>query len=149
MLEWWFCQHLLVEGKGLVWWTCCGWQTDLHDRIQPVNVLGLRSDFKDLVTSLSTKVDPISYIDLHSSLLTHEFLHKATLQLAVTTPLLPTPTQQPAAFFVQHHSNFNTGRQGCLCGGWRHNNRNNSYHGNGSAQNFSTHIYTSGQQFGQ
>jgi hypothetical protein len=40
---------------------------------------GLRSDFKDLVTSLSTKVDPISYIDLHNHLLTHEFLYKASL----------------------------------------------------------------------
>jgi hypothetical protein len=69
---------------------------------------GLRSEFKDLVTSLSTKADPISYIDLHSSLLTHKFLHKATLQPTITAPLLPTPTQQPAAFFVQNHSGFNT-----------------------------------------
>jgi hypothetical protein len=37
---------------------------------------GLRSKFKDLVTSLSTKADPISYTDLLSGLLTHEFLHK-------------------------------------------------------------------------
>jgi len=35
---------------------------------------GLRSEFKDLVTSLSTKADPISYTDLHSSLLTHKLL---------------------------------------------------------------------------
>jgi len=97
---------------------------------------GLRSDFKDLVTSLFTKADPISYTDLHSSLLTHEFLHKAALQPAVTAPLLPTPTQQPTALFVQHHSGF--------CGGWKNNNHNNAYrgnHGNGS--------YTSCQQFGQ
>jgi hypothetical protein len=52
---------------------------------------GLRSEFKDLVTSLSTKADPISYTDLHSSLLTYEFFHKAALQPAVTAPLLPTP----------------------------------------------------------
>ena len=63
---------------------------------------GLRSEFKDLVTSLSTKDAPISYTDLHSSLLTHEFLHKASLQPYVTAPLLPTLTQPPAAFFVQH-----------------------------------------------
>jgi hypothetical protein len=69
---------------------------------------GLRSEFKDLVTSLSTKDAPITYIDLHSSLLTHEFLHKASLQPSVIAPLLPTPTQQPAAFFVQHQS----GRRG-------------------------------------
>jgi len=71
---------------------------------------GLHSDFKDLVTNLFTKADPISYTDLHSSLLTHEFLHKAALQPAVTAPLLPTPTQQPTAFLVQHHSGFNTAR---------------------------------------
>ena len=62
---------------------------------------GLHSDFKDLVTSLSTKADPISYTDLHSHLLTHEFLHKASLHPAVTAPLLPTPSQQPFAFFGQ------------------------------------------------
>jgi hypothetical protein len=62
---------------------------------------GLRSDFKDLVTSLSTKADPISYTDLHSHLLTHEFLHKASLHPAVTAPLLPTPSQQPSVFFGQ------------------------------------------------
>jgi len=71
---------------------------------------GLRNDFKDLVTSLFTKADPSSYTDLHSSLLTHEFLHKAALQPAVTAPLLPTPTQQPTAFLVQHHFGFNTAR---------------------------------------
>jgi len=65
---------------------------------------GLRSEFKDLVTSLSTKDAPISYTDLHSSLFTHEFLHKASLQPSVTAPLLPTPTRQPATFFVQHQS---------------------------------------------
>jgi hypothetical protein len=73
---------------------------------------GLRSEFKDLVTSLSTKDALISYTNLHSSLLTHEFLHKASLQPSVTAPLLPTPTQQPTAFFVQHQSGFNTGRRG-------------------------------------
>jgi len=53
---------------------------------------GLRSDFKDHVTSLSTKANPILYTDFYSSLLTHEFLHKASLQLVVIAPLLPTPT---------------------------------------------------------
>jgi hypothetical protein len=54
---------------------------------------GLRSEFKDLVTSLSIKDAPITYTDLHSSLLTYEFLHKASLQPSVTAPPLPTPTQ--------------------------------------------------------
>ena len=53
---------------------------------------GLHNDFKDLVTSLSTKVDLISYINLHNNLLTHEFLHKTSLQPVVTSPLLPPPT---------------------------------------------------------
>jgi hypothetical protein len=48
---------------------------------------GLRSDFKNLVTSLSTKADPISYTNLHNTLITHEFLHKAALQPAVTSHL--------------------------------------------------------------
>ena len=39
---------------------------------------GLQGEFKDLVTSLVTKVEPISYVDLHSYLLTHEFLHKTS-----------------------------------------------------------------------
>jgi hypothetical protein len=63
---------------------------------------GLYSEFKDLVISLSTKDDPISYTDLHSSLLTHEFLHKAFIQPSVTALLLPTPMQQPTVFFMHH-----------------------------------------------
>jgi hypothetical protein len=108
---------------------------------------GLHNDFKNLVTKFSTKADPISYTDLHNSLLTHEFLHKAALQPAVTAPLLPTSTQQPVAFFVQHHSGFSTGRQGHFLGAWRNNSRINFYRGNGNglAQNFCTHSYTSGQ----
>jgi hypothetical protein len=106
---------------------------------------GLRSEFKDLVTSLSTKADLIFYTDLHSSLLTHEFLHKAALQPTITTPLLPTPTQQLAAFFMQNHSDFNNAKRGCFCGGWRNNNNhNNAYCGNNG-----NNSYTSGQQFGQ
>jgi hypothetical protein len=105
----------------------------LEDVDETVSILyvfrGLRNDFKDLVTSLSTKVDPISYTDLHSSLLTYEFLYKASLQPAITTPMLPTPTQQSAAFFVQHHSGFSTSRRGHFRGGWRHNNHRNYYRG--------------------
>jgi hypothetical protein len=40
---------------------------------------GLCGEFKDLVTSLVTKAEPLSYVDLHSHLLTHEFLHKTSL----------------------------------------------------------------------
>jgi hypothetical protein len=41
---------------------------------------GLRGEFKDLVMSLITKAKPLSYADLHSHLLIHEFLHKKSLQ---------------------------------------------------------------------
>jgi hypothetical protein len=37
---------------------------------------GLRGEFKDLVTSLITKAEPLLYVDLHNHLFTHEFLHK-------------------------------------------------------------------------
>jgi hypothetical protein len=40
----------------------------------------LCGEFKDLVTSLIIKVEPLSYIDLYSHLLIHEFLHKNSLQ---------------------------------------------------------------------
>ena len=51
---------------------------------------GLQGEFKDLVTSLITKAEPLSYADLHSHLLTHEFLHKSSA--AIHAPLLPTPS---------------------------------------------------------
>jgi histone deacetylase 1/2 len=114
---------------------------------------GLRSKFKDLVTSLSTKADPISYTDLHNQLLMHEFMNKASIHPAVTAPLLPTPSQQPSAFFGQRQSGSNAGRRGRFRGGWRPNHRS-SYCGNhgygyGSAQNFSPTNSVSGSQFGQ
>ena len=92
---------------------------------------GLRSDFKDLVTSMSIKVDPISYTNLHSHLLTHEFLHKASLHPTVTAPLLPTPSQQPSTFFGQRQFGSSTGRRGRFCRGWRQCNRsyNRGNHG--------------------
>jgi len=51
-----------------------GWPVSLDDFNLYV-FRGLRGEFKDLVTSLVTKVEPLSYADLHSHLLTHEFLH--------------------------------------------------------------------------
>ena len=83
---------------------------------------GLRGEFKDLVTSLITKAKPLSYDDLHSHLLTHEFLHKNSFHsmdvapsmlsssLPQQPPLLPTP--QPSAHLVMSHhsSNFSCNR---------------------------------------
>jgi hypothetical protein len=112
---------------------------------------GLRSDFKDLVTNLSTKADPISYTELHSHLLTHEFLHKGSLHPAVTAPLLPTPSQQPSVFFGQRQFGSSNGRKGRFRGGWRQSNRsyNHGNHGYSSDSNFSTNSYGSSLKFGQ
>jgi hypothetical protein len=62
---------------------------------------GLRGEFKDLVTSLVTKAESLSYADLHSHLLTHEFLHKSSLpSLAANPPLLPTPSLLSSAYLA-------------------------------------------------
>jgi len=60
---------------------------------------GLRGEFKNLVTSLITKAEPLSYADLHSHLLTHEFLHKSSA--AIHAPLLPTPSIPSSALVAQ------------------------------------------------
>jgi hypothetical protein len=77
---------------------------------------GLRGEFKDLVTSLITKEEPLSYADLHSHILTHEFLHKNSFHsmaaasfllysssLPQQPPLLSTP-QFSAHHDMSHHS---------------------------------------------
>jgi hypothetical protein len=75
---------------------------------------GLRREFKDLVTSLVTKTKPLSYVDLHSHLLTHEFLHKTPLSsigsTIINTPLLPTPNTPPTVFFSHRQSPGNFAR---------------------------------------
>ena len=94
---------------------------------------GLRGEFKDLVTSLITKAEPLSYADLHSHLLTHEFLHKnsfhsmavgsssspllSSSSLPQQPPLLPTPQ------ISAHHAMTNHSRnRGCYRGNWHPNN---------------------------
>ena len=63
---------------------------------------GLHGEFHDLVTSLSTKSDPLSYSELHSHLSTHEFIHRSSISSSLTTgPLLPTPTQPPSVCAAQ------------------------------------------------
>ncbi|XP_073266434.1 uncharacterized protein [Populus alba] len=90
---------------------------------------GLCSDFKDLVTSLSTQADPLSHSDLHSYLLTHEYLNKSSLQSTLGSPmiapLLPTPSHPMASAFLTQRSGF--GGSSCHSyrgrgrhrGGWR------------------------------
>jgi hypothetical protein len=104
---------------------------------------GHRGEFCDLVTSLSTKVEPLPYSELRIDLSIHEFLHRSSLQsISTVAPLLPTPTQLPSVFATQRgFSGFNgsdssphqgRGRHG----GWR-NPRSNfnefsgqTFHGN-------------------
>jgi hypothetical protein len=88
---------------------------------------GFHGEFKDLVTSLITKAESLSYADLHRHLLTHEFLRKNSLHsidailsplsslLLSQPPLLPTP--QPSAHLAMsyHNSNFSHNR-GRSCG---------------------------------
>jgi len=81
---------------------------------------GLRGEFKNLVTSLITKAKPLSYADLHSHLLTHEFLHKSSA--AIHAPLLPTPSTPSSALVAQRQTFGNSGRsRGRFNGGWRPN----------------------------
>ena len=81
---------------------------------------GLRGEFKDLVTSLITKTEPLSYTDLHSHLLTHEFLHKSFA--AIHAPLLPTPSTPSSTLVVQRQTFGNSGRsRGRFNGGWHPN----------------------------
>jgi hypothetical protein len=80
----------------------------------------LRGEFKDLVTSLITKAEPLSYADLHSHLLAHEFLHKSSA--AIHVPLLPTPSTPPSILAVQRQTFGNSGRsKGRFNGGWHPN----------------------------
>jgi hypothetical protein len=63
---------------------------------------GLHGEFRDLVTNLSTKVDPLSYSELHSHLSTHEFIHRSSLSSSLpTAPLLPTPVQPSSVYAAQ------------------------------------------------
>jgi hypothetical protein len=114
---------------------------------------GLRGEFQDLVTILSTRAEPISYTDLYSHLLIDEFLHKASLQPIVTAPLLPTPSQPPSTFLSQHQSwssgnnyNQNSGRRGCFCGGWKNHKYGYLNHGtneSNSGQNINSNGFGS------
>ena len=62
---------------------------------------GLWGESKDLGTSLVTKTEPLSYVDLYSHLLTHEFLHKTSLHsmkfVVINALLLSMPNTPPSA----------------------------------------------------
>jgi hypothetical protein len=92
---------------------------------------GLHGEFKDLVSSLVTKAEPLSYADLHNHLLTHEFPYKSSLPaMTANPPLLPIPSLLPSAHLAQpqHQSDFSRNR-GRSRGSWRLNSsRYNSQH---------------------
>jgi len=92
---------------------------------------GLRGEFCDLVTSLSTKANPLSYSELHSHLSTHEFIHRSSLPSSLpTAPLLPTPAQPPLVYVAQcgfsgsNSSGFTTRRGKGWRSGWQHPRNN-------------------------
>jgi hypothetical protein len=60
---------------------------------------GLQGEFKDIVTNIVTMIEPLSYADLHSHLLTYEFLHKTSLTFmgsaGINAALLHMPNTPP------------------------------------------------------
>ena len=113
--------------------TTAGWPLSLED-FNLYIFCGLHGEYKDLVTSLVTKVEPLSYADLHSHLLTHEFLHKTSLSFLVANPPL-----LPFAHLAQqqHNSNFD-GNRGRSLGNWRSNN--NRYNSHDMSDFYSSHF---------
>ncbi|KAH0657481.1 hypothetical protein KY289_026229 [Solanum tuberosum] len=47
---------------------------------------GLRSEFKDIVTALSARQEPVTFSELHSLLLSHEFIHGQVLSSLSISP---------------------------------------------------------------
>jgi hypothetical protein len=91
---------------------------------------GFRGEFKDLITSIVTKDEPLPYADLPSHLLKNEFIHKLSHlsmgSAAINASLLSTPNTPPSAFVSQHQSFGNFGRNsGRFHGGWRPNQFSN------------------------
>ena len=98
--RWWFGHHISVVSKSIMWWISNNW---LAISLEDFNLYVFHRiwwEFIDLVASLSTRTNPISYVNLHSHLLNHEFLHNISLQsmgVVVTASSLPTLTQPPSA----------------------------------------------------
>lgn len=99
---------------------------------------GLRSEFKDIVTTLSARPQPVTFTKLHSLLLNHEFIYGLSLSnLSISsTPQQPADSvQYPPANLTHRNTqsdrsyNNNTnrgrGRSNRGCGG-RFNSRNDS-----------------------
>ncbi|KAE9456185.1 hypothetical protein C3L33_11913, partial [Rhododendron williamsianum] len=69
----------------------------------------LRSKFKDLVTTLAARPDPVSFAELHALLLSHEFLNADSFASAVTISAAA-PDPSPMANLVQRNGPSNRDR---------------------------------------
>jgi hypothetical protein len=118
--------HFMQKAKALFdELVIAGWPVSLENFNLYV-FCGLRGEFKDLVTSLVTRVEPLPYADLFSHLLTHKFIHKSSHpsmgSAAINAPLLPTSNTPPSALISQRQSVAHFGRnRGCFHEGWRPN----------------------------
>ncbi|KAK1387539.1 hypothetical protein POM88_015717 [Heracleum sosnowskyi] len=65
---------------------------------------GLRSEFKDIITTLSSRPEAVSFEELHSLLLSHEFIHEKTRNFStipeahMSTKFRPPIESQPQYF---------------------------------------------------
>nr|XP_016476098.1 PREDICTED: uncharacterized protein LOC107797702 [Nicotiana tabacum] len=100
---------------------------------------GLRSEFKDIVTTLSARPQPVTFVELHSFLLNHEFINGSSLSnLSISMPQQPESIQHPSANLAHknaqpdrsYNNNTNRGRgrpnRGRGGRGGRFNSRNYS-----------------------
>ncbi|KAK1391691.1 hypothetical protein POM88_010747 [Heracleum sosnowskyi] len=75
---------------------------------------GLRSEFKDIITTLSARPEAVSFVELHSLLLSHEFIHEKTINSS-TIPEAHMSTRFRPTSEYQHSQpqpqNFGTGAQ--------------------------------------
>ncbi|GAV85484.1 hypothetical protein CFOL_v3_28920, partial [Cephalotus follicularis] len=63
---------------------------------------GLKPKFKDLVTTLSARIDPITYFEMLGLLLSHEFLHGDPLNtITISSTVSPPTTNVPSANLSQ------------------------------------------------
>ncbi|KAL3571040.1 hypothetical protein D5086_028289 [Populus alba] len=132
-------------------------RTCVKEMIQLALICNELSDFKDLVTSLSTRVEPLSYSDLHSYLLTHEYLNKSSLQSILGSPmiapLLPTPLHSIASAFSVQRGGFGGPFSHSYRGRWRHRGGWRGHHGGNHGtsafgwQQHSRGLFNSNQNF--
>ncbi|XP_049390293.1 uncharacterized protein LOC125854762 [Solanum stenotomum] len=66
---------------------------------------GLRCEFKDIITTFSARQEPVTFGELHSLLLSHEFIHgQALSSLSMSPSPMPDSAGNPSANFSQRFS---------------------------------------------